>query len=783
MPADKDLKEQNVELVLKEPAQPNADTKLTGGDDTDGGAEADTAANALADAAVDALADPSVSKWARPGSSPSVQESKASGALTDSEREDLEFPVPRLPAQYQVLKTLGQGGMGSVYKVFDSTLQKALAIKVIKPELSTDQAALRRFEQESLALSELNHPNIVAVFASGKTDNGAPYMVMDFIEGETLSQTLEQRGPIGEKRALPLFIEICDALHYAHQKHIIHRDLKPSNIIFARSDNGSESARVVDFGIAKVLRKASGETVTGLTQVGDFFGTPAYMSPEQCEGAQLDARSDIYSFGCVMYETLTGAPPFTEKNPFKLMTKHVEERPALIAASKATPDLALVVAKCLEKKQEDRYSNVDQLMTDLVLIRDGKRPKNLSKGLSKLQIAGLIAVPLCALSLMVYLLVPVNGNSVVRSNPVAQILGYETVPAIEVKVKPSIAKPVPVALAAVPAPPDVPFEGPPLDTDEKAQLRKLLLQVTLTNQDTLKPVLKMGKRALPELLDLVQSDDAGLAKASATILTKYPKQALPKLVEIFKTNKGRFVSDAIEQSGGAGMKALSHLVSDPDADVRTRALNGITDSSRTTSQNVSNLVSDVLLEDVSEESRAAAARALHHSESPRAKQALKYALLNDPSALVRRGAGSALSNIADSEGDTSKETLEVIGWTIQHDPDQQVAQGLIRGTRNLKKDLLPYFRAAFQSGSEAVKSAVLSQGWDRESGEALLPELVDALSDEKLSFTATYNLQNLGPRARPALPRMHQLDMQYTLDRNKEYQQRQLQKAIEAIEL
>ena len=770
MPADEDLKEQTVELVLKEPAHANADAKLAGG------------ANLPSNESVDTAVDPSVSKWARPGSSPSVQQSQSNGELADSERDDLEYPVPRLPAQYQVIKTLGQGGMGSVYKVLDSTLQKTLAIKVIKPELSTDQAALRRFEQESLALSELNHPNIVAVFASGKTENGAPYMVMDFIEGDTLSRTLEQRGQLGEKRALPLFIEICDALHYAHEKQIVHRDLKPSNIILARSDNGSEeSARVVDFGIAKVLRKASGETVTGLTQVGDFFGTPAYMSPEQCEGAQLDARSDIYSFGCVMYETLTGEPPFTEKNPFKLMTKHVEERPALISASKVNPDLALVVAKCLEKKPEDRYSNVDQLMTDLVLIRDGKRPKNLGKGLSKLQIAGLVASPLCALFLMVYLLIPVDGNSVVNSNPVAQILGYETVPAIEVKVKPSIAKPEPVALAAVPPPIDVPFEGPPLDTDEKAELRKLLVQVTLTNQETLKPVLKMGKRALPDLLELVQSDDAGLARAAATILTKYPKQALAKLVEIFKTNDGRFVSDAMEQSGGAGLKALSCLVADPDAAVRTRALNGIADSSKSLPQNVSNLAVDVLMEDVSEDSRAAAARALRSSESPRAKKALKYALLNDQSTLVRRTAGAALVNIADSEGDTSKETLEVIGWTIQHDPDDQVARETIRFTRNLKKDLLPYLRAAFRTGNDAVRSTVLSQVWDGESAEALLPELVDALSDKRLFSTAVYSLQKLGPRAKAALPRMQQLKLEFSLDRYREYDVRQLDKAIEAI--
>lgn len=765
MPADEDLKEQEVELVLKEPA----------------------------------VSDPSPSRWARPGGSLSDQERQLAGKNTIALNEqttgekdgdhttengndvaEQNLPLPVLPKQFQLLGTIGHGGMGGVYKVHDVELRKTLAVKVIKPELSTDQAALKRFEQESLALSNLNHPNIVAVFASGKTETGAPYMVMDYIAGQSLSSAIQREGALNQKRAVPLFIEICDALHYAHDKHIIHRDLKPGNIILASGEHAIESARVVDFGIAKVLKKVTGETVTGLTQVGDFFGTPAYMSPEQCEGTQLDARSDIYSFGCVMYETLSGAPPFTEKNPFKLMTKHVEERPALLAREGINPDLALVVAKCLEKKPEDRYQDVDQLMRDLVLIRDGNRPKHLSNKLSKMQLSGLIVMLVCVALGAISFLTP--NSSSTTSNPVARLFGNETVPSIEVNTKPSISKPEPVKLTNVEPPPEVPLNGPPLSEEEAAQLKAALYNLTLTNQSTLQPVLQMGKRAIPALLEYVGGDDVGLARAASAVLTKYPKEALPRLVELFKTSDNRFISDTMEQSGGAGLRALSSLLTDSDAGVRTRALSGIADTGKPLPQNVSAIVVDTLLEDVDAETRSNAARAVRYSESPRAKQALKYAMLNDPSPVVRRSAATSLINIAEAEGDTSKETLDVLGWTMQHDQDDQTAQVAIRWTRNLKKELLPYFRGAYRIGSDGAKSAVISQSWDRESGEALLPELIDALGDKKTFSTALYSLRNLGPKAKAALPRMHQLRLERSLDKYREYEAKQLEKAIEVIE-
>ncbi|MBX9693026.1 MAG: serine/threonine protein kinase, partial [Cyanobacteria bacterium] len=572
-----------------------------------------------------AVSDPSPSRWARPGGSLSDQERQLAGKNTIALNEqttgekdgdhttengndvaEQNLPLPVLPKQFQLLGTIGHGGMGGVYKVHDVELRKTLAVKVIKPELSTDQAALKRFEQESLALSNPNHPNIVAVFASGKTETGAPYMVMDYIAGQSLSSAIQREGALSQKRAVPLFIEICDALHYAHDKHIIHRDLKPGNIILARGEHVIESARVVDFGIAKVLKKVTGETVTGLTQVGDFFGTPAYMSPEQCEGTQLDARADIYSFGCVMYETLSGAPPFTEKNPFKLMTKHVEERPALLAREGINPDLALVVAKCLEKKPEDRYQDVDQLMRDLVLIRDGNRPKHLSNKLSKMQLSGLIVMLVCVALGAISFLTP--NSSSTTSNPVARLFGNETVPSIEVNTKPSISKPEPVKLTNVEPPPEVPLNGPPLSEEEAAQLKAALYNLTLTNQSTLQPVLQMGKRAIPALLEYVSGNDVGLARAASAVLTKYPKEALPRLVELFKTSDNRFISDTMEQSGGAGLRALSSLLTDSDAGVRTRALSGIADTGKPLPQNVSAIVVDTLLEDVDAETRSNAAR-------------------------------------------------------------------------------------------------------------------------------------------------------------------------------
>lgn len=282
---------------------------------------------------------------------------------------------PDLGSRFEVLAQIGHGGMGSVYKVRDTTIDALLAVKVLQQSLVQDQAALKRFEQEADAAKKLSHPNLVSVYDRGTIDNGAPYIVMDYLEGRALSDILNDSQTLDSKRAIKLFRDICDALSYAHKQGVIHRDIKPTNIIVTDVGQPTERAHIVDFGIAKVLPTANRET-HDLTQTGEIFGSPHYMSPEQCLGFMLDNRSDIYSLGCLMYEVLTGATPFEGSNPIQVVVKHINEQPAEFARAakvdKFVEKLESVVMRCLDKEKTERYQSVDDVINDLISIEAGK---------------------------------------------------------------------------------------------------------------------------------------------------------------------------------------------------------------------------------------------------------------------------------------------------------------------------------------------------------------------------------------------------------------------------
>ena len=283
--------------------------------------------------------------------------------------------LPELGDKYQVLALIGQGGMGSVLKVRDKVLDKTVAIKLLQDNLANNAAARKRFEQEAESASKLTHANLVTIYGHGKTDTGTPFLIMDYIEGESLADILEREAHLEPERALNLFSQIAEALLHAHQNGVIHRDIKPTNIIVSTSDSGIETARIVDFGIAKIMPTATRETCN-LTQTGEVFGSPHYMSPEQCLGFMLDQRSDIYSLGCLMYETLSGEPPFSGSNPVQLVVKHINEdvKPFAreIKTGKIMQRFESVVMHCLEKDQTARFQTIDELLHDLEQLRTGK---------------------------------------------------------------------------------------------------------------------------------------------------------------------------------------------------------------------------------------------------------------------------------------------------------------------------------------------------------------------------------------------------------------------------
>lgn len=309
-----------------------------------------------------------------------LKESKDSDSAASFEKPADSFP--RLGDHLEVIELIGKGGMGSVYKVKDNKLNRYLAVKVLQSSLANEKAALKRFEQEAEAAMGLEHPNLGTTYGHGTTESGEPYIVLDYYEGSSLSDLVEKQGTLSTERCLNLLIQICDGLSHAHKQGVVHRDLKPTNIIISNTENGAEVPRIVDFGIAKVLPKENRET-HNLTETGEVFGSPNYMSPEQCLGFMLDSRSDVYSIGCLIYEMLTGEPPFAGSNPIQVVVKHINEevKPFSegIRSSKAIKSLESIALRCLEKDQINRYQTVDELKADLNLVKEGKAPSKYRK--------------------------------------------------------------------------------------------------------------------------------------------------------------------------------------------------------------------------------------------------------------------------------------------------------------------------------------------------------------------------------------------------------------------
>lgn len=266
--------------------------------------------------------------------------------------------------RYKVVEEVGRGGMSAVYKGIHELMDRTVAIKVLLPQLVSDQISIKRFQQEAQAASHLQHPNVITVYDYGFVASGQPYLVMDFLEGESLSDIIKRDKQCQVKRMIPIFIQACEALEHAHQKGVIHRDLKSSNIMLIDFEGKKDFVKVVDFGIAKLM-PSSGKQSQNLTQTGEVFGSPIYMSPEQCMAQSLDARSDIYSMGAMMYESLTGQPPLMGNSIIDTMQMHMSTPPKPF--SEARPDISIpealerVVLKALAKKPEQRYQSMQEL--------------------------------------------------------------------------------------------------------------------------------------------------------------------------------------------------------------------------------------------------------------------------------------------------------------------------------------------------------------------------------------------------------------------------------------
>ncbi|MGI9163337.1 MAG: Stk1 family PASTA domain-containing Ser/Thr kinase [Mycobacterium sp.] len=273
--------------------------------------------------------------------------------------------------RYELGEILGFGGMSEVHLGRDLRLHRDVAVKVLRADLARDPSFYLRFRREAQNAAALNHPAIVAVYDTGEAETPAgplPYIVMEYVDGVTLRDIVHTDGPMPPRRALEVIADACQALNFSHQHGIIHRDVKPANIMISHAG----AVKVMDFGIARAIAD-SGNSVT---QTAAVIGTAQYLSPEQARGERVDARSDVYSLGCVLYEILTGEPPFVGDSPVAVAYQHVREDPFPPSMKRAgiSPELDAVVLKALAKNPDNRYQSAAEMRADLVRVHSGEKP-------------------------------------------------------------------------------------------------------------------------------------------------------------------------------------------------------------------------------------------------------------------------------------------------------------------------------------------------------------------------------------------------------------------------
>ncbi|NTV81038.1 MAG: protein kinase, partial [Candidatus Aminicenantes bacterium] len=314
--------------------------------------------------------------------------------------------------RYEIIEELGRGGMGRVYRAEDRKVKEEVALKLIKPEIAADKKVIERFTNELRTARKIGHRNVGRMYDIGE-DGGSHYITMEYVSGQDLKGLIRQSKRLSVNTALSIAKEVCEGLAEAHRLGIVHRDLKPSNIMIDREG----TARIMDFGIARTVKGS------GLTGAGVMIGTPEYMSPEQVEAKDVDQRSDIYSLGIILYEMLTGMPPFEADSPFAVGIKQKSEIPKDPRGvnPQVPADLSEVILKCLEKGKQDRYQTAAHLKSELERVEQGLPKTDLAPArgrpltsreitvrlsLKKVALPGMAVLALAAAAILLLVLIP-----------------------------------------------------------------------------------------------------------------------------------------------------------------------------------------------------------------------------------------------------------------------------------------------------------------------------------------------------------------------------------------
>jgi len=273
--------------------------------------------------------------------------------------------------RYKIVEAIGHGGMGRVYKALQAPLDRVVAMKVLGGGHDRDPNFYKRFFLEASVTAKLTHPNTITLYDYGRTDDGIFFIAMEFLDGRTLSQTMQADGPLAQDRVIHIAQQICRSLREAHALGIIHRDLKPANVMLLRQQDDLDFVKVLDFGLVKFFSGDNPEI--DITNAGTFMGSPHYIAPEQARNQSPDQRCDIYSLGVLLYHMLTGRVPFTAPAPVDIILKHLHDAPVpprqLRADLQIAPELQRIVLRCMAKGREQRYQSMDELLVHLKAVR------------------------------------------------------------------------------------------------------------------------------------------------------------------------------------------------------------------------------------------------------------------------------------------------------------------------------------------------------------------------------------------------------------------------------